>query len=379
MIGAARAGGQQQALIASIEEAKREGRATGTEMPSATGYVPAYYPGMPLASAATIVRVGVSEHVSGIDIPLQLLLTSVVSGVVTNTDGAPTAANVQLIDPLDAHREPWRLVQKRAHRWKVSFHGVVPGAYVVRAQTSISGAVPPGSGMVTASANVAVAEGSVGEVTLGLQRGVTVSGSLDLNTIASSVDLRRIRVDLLAIPTSADWEFPLMRATPDAAGKFVIRGVAPGRYRVAVSGLPDGVTVASAVFREKDAADYNLQVEPGGKYADGLLKFTSRTSEIGGTLTNASADPVADQTVVLFPSDRTQWVPQSRRIQLVQGGPDGRYAIRGLPPGEYRIAAVADVESGRQFDPEFLGQLVATAATIAIGDGERRTHDIRVK
>jgi hypothetical protein len=70
MIGAARAGGQQQALIASIEEAKREGRATGTEMPSATGYVPAYYPGMPLASAATIVRVGVSEHVSGIDIPL---------------------------------------------------------------------------------------------------------------------------------------------------------------------------------------------------------------------------------------------------------------------------------------------------------------------
>jgi hypothetical protein len=372
MAGAARAAGQH-ATIASMEEAKREGRATGTEMPSATGYVPAYHPGAALPSAAEIVRVGVSQHVAGIDIQLQVLQTSVVSGVVTNTEGAPTAGQVQLVDPSMPIANLGVWFRQAQADGKFAFRGVVPGAYVVRAQANAAG------GGTTAEANVAVAEGSTNEVTLGLRRGVTVSGSVDLATLTVPVDLKRVRVDLLAIPTSADWEFPLMRATPDAAGKFVLRGVAPGRYRVAVGGLPEGWTLASAVFGETDAADHNLHVEIGGKYADGVLKLTSRTSEIAGTVTNASGDPVRDHTVVIFPSARSHWVPQSRRIHLAQPDRDGHYTIRGLPSGEYRVVAVDDVESGRQFDPEFLGQLVAAATTIMLGEGERRSENIRLK
>jgi hypothetical protein len=63
----------------------------------------------------------------------------------------------------------------------------------------------------------------------------------------------------------------------------------------------------------------------------------------------------------------------------VQPGADGRFEIRGLPPGDYRIAAIVTPEPGRHFDQEFLGSLLSTAAELRLADGEQRTHDIRVR
>jgi hypothetical protein len=79
------------------------------------------------------------------------------------------------------------------------------------------------------------------------------------------------------------------------------------------------------------------------------------------------------------PIARSLWVPQSRRIRLAQAGPDGRYAIRGLPAGEYRLAALLDPEPGREFDPEFLAGLLGTAMSVRLAAGEMRTQDIRVR
>ena len=113
----------------------------------------------------------------------------------------------------------------------------------------------------------------------------------------------------------------------------------------------------SAAFGPQEAADYHLFVQPGGNYTGGVLTLSSQASEIGGGVTNAASEPVTEQSVLLFPADRALWVPQSRRIRIVQPGPDGRFAIRGLPAGEYRLVATIPPESGQQFDPEFLAQI----------------------
>jgi hypothetical protein len=52
--------------------------------------------------------------------------------------------------------------------------------------------------------------------------------------------------------------------------------------------------------------------------------------------------------------------------------------FQSLPPGGYRLVAVTDVEPGQWFDPAFLRGIVGASIAVPLGDGERRTQDLRV-
>ena len=55
------------------------------------------------------------------------------------------------------------------------------------------------------------------------------------------------------------------------------------------------------------------------------------------------------------------------------------YRIGNLPPGDYFLSAMTDVETGEWFDPEFLQALVVAAPiTITIRDGDTLRHDLRI-
>ena len=347
-----------------------------TRPPSATGYVPVYFGGTASPSAATRVTVGVSAHAGGVDLKLEVVKTALISGTLTNPDGTPASGRVQLIDPAMPIANLGVWFRNASPRGKFSFPGLVPGSYVVTSE--VEGSVSSG-GSLTACATVEAVAGDVAEVTLTLQRGVSVSGRLDFDAIKAPLDLRKTKLELLPIPTAADWEMPMHFATPDAEGRFAVRGVAPGRYRVTVAGLPDGWSLASAMFAGKDAADYLLTVGRGENVTDGVLTFTARTSEVSGVTANAAGEPMADRTIVLFPSDRELWLPQSRRIHVTQPAQDGRYRIRALPPGEYLVAAVDAPEAGQQFDPAFLAELVPASTPVTLAAGQQRSLDIRVR
>ena len=52
--------------------------------------------------------------------------------------------------------------------------------------------------------------------------------------------------------------------------------------------------------------------------------------------------------------------------------------FRGLPPGEYLVAAIDDIEPNEWFDPALLQRLLPTAFKIAIAEGEDKVQDIRL-
>jgi len=342
------------------------------------GYVPAYYPGVLQPAQAGTVRLGLSEEVGGIDVRLQIVKTLTVTGTVTSAEPLPAEVNVQLIDPAMPIGNVGVWFRTAGKDGRFSFPGVLPGTYVLHANAGMPASSAGGAGEVTASKEIVVSLGAPADHALRFERGVRVSGALALDTLRGTVDPTKLRVSLEPVMTSSIWEMPVYREPVDAQGRFAAKGVIPGRFRVTVTGLPAGWSLASALFAGREVADHHLVVESDKTYS-GVLTFTDRTAEIGGTVTTAMGGAASDQTVIIFPEDRTLWVPSSRRIQLVRPDAEGRYTIRSLPAGDYRVAAVLDPESGIQFDRDFLAKQLPLAQQINLAAGERKTQDIRVR
>ena len=67
-----------------------------------------------------------------------------------------------------------------------------------------------------------------------------------------------------------------------------------------------------------------------------------------------------------------------RSSAFANASTSGKFSFSGLPAGEYRLAAVTDVESGQWFDPAFLEQLQAASIPVTLVEGQARTQDLRV-
>jgi hypothetical protein len=52
--------------------------------------------------------------------------------------------------------------------------------------------------------------------------------------------------------------------------------------------------------------------------------------------------------------------------------------FHGLPPGDYFLAALTDVEPGDWQDASFLAQLVAASVRVTIAEGGQTVQDLRI-
>jgi hypothetical protein len=57
---------------------------------------------------------------------------------------------------------------------------------------------------------------------------------------------------------------------------------------------------------------------------------------------------------------------------------DGTYRVRGLPPGQYYVCALSELDPNDLLDPSFLEQLAGASFTLTLAPGEARTQDLRL-
>ena len=156
----------------------------------------------------------------------------------------------------------------------------------------------------------------------------------------------------------------------------------PGRYRIVANvpagGRPSEWFLASATADGHEILDNGLDLQPTRPPGELVLTFTDNPSSLTGVVTDSSGMPAPDYHIIAFPPDRALWARFSRRIQSVRPSADGRYTFRYLPPGDYLVAAVDDVEPGEWFDPVFLQTLVDSSIKVSIGESEQKTQDLRL-
>lgn len=341
-----------------------------------TGFAPTYYPGVTAMQDALPVTVGLQAEAGNVDFVLQLVPTARVSGIVTGPDGAPAAGGSVTMSPED-DAAMGRLFSNYSSgvRPDGSFviMNVPPGRYVAFAR----GMGRRGGDALFAVQPVAVAGSDVSSVNLMLTTGLTVSGTVTAEAGASTPSaLTRVRVSLVSLSS-----LPIPTPAPSGVlldGSFSITPVVPGSYLVRTSGLPQGFSLKGAYYGGRDVADLPLEVRPG-QNAEGLsLVISDLVTDLSGTVSDSRDQPALDYTVVAFSSDASNWRPQSRYIQVGRPDANGQFRIRGLPPGEYLVVAVDDVESGEWFDPAFLTAQRRNAVSIDLGDGDAKTLQLRL-
>jgi protocatechuate 3,4-dioxygenase beta subunit len=387
---------------------------SAAEQPT-SGYAQTYHPGASQLASASTVTLDISEEKPAIDLRLQIVPFATVSGIVTAPSALPKGTQVQMVET----GQPIPGLNTRSTRvgadGRFSFPGVPPGQYQITARANVQTEVyemaaaaldrakasldmtleqkqnakatlasdPPAESL-WAMTDLAVNGGNITDVSLSLQKGMSISGSVVFdggNT--ASLDLTKMRVTLAAAPDATSPSFGDGMAMPDAAvdssGRFMIRGVIPGKYRVVPGrGFPAGFTIESSVFAGRDILDIPLEVRAGEDQGGGIMTFGTAQTELAGTLRDNAGKPVPDYTLVVFAADQRMWLPASRRIQAVRPATDGRFAFKGLPPGEYRLAALVDVEQGQWFDPAFLREIAGAGVPVSLGKGEKKTQDLNV-
>lgn len=369
----------------------------------ATGYAPVYYPGATALSQATPTALGPGEERSSLDFQLQRVPVARIEGVIVNSTGQPVQnIQVTLTDLNQAAPGIGNNSARADNEGRFRFSNVAPGQYRIAARAAVGErggargelrmmakvqgramAMAPSSEPIRlwASADVTVDGRDLTNVALSLQHGVTASGRVVFQgtSLQPPADLTRVRVTFVPADAGAGRE-PAASASGqvDTSGKFTVAGIVPGRYRLSAGGVSQGWVLESAVIEGQDALDFPFEVKPGQSVGSAVVTFTDRRSELTGVLTGPSAQPAPDYTLILYPADQRFWTAQSRRIRSTRPATDGRFSFANVPPGDYKLAPIDDVEPGAWFDPAFLQQLDATALRVVVGEGEQKVQNVRI-
>ena len=308
---------------------------------------------------------------------LLLVRTGRISGRVTNADGTPAGVGQRQSRARCLGRRAAALgggYGSRIQDGTFAIANVPPGRYILRATGD--GGRGRGRGGRGGDATIPQyaaqplsVDGDMDGVFVTLGAAATLSGTVTIQATQTPVlpDLTQFRI--VAPPADLSDFGPGGQARVERDGSFTLDGIAAGS-RVIRAQAPRGWTLKSVIVDGRDVIDTPLEVRSGERISGVSLVFTDKLSEVNGTLTDQQGAPITDYTVLAFPTDAVLWRPQARQIMTARPDQNGRFQLRGLPPGDYYLAPIDPAEQGEWFEPAFLEQQRPGASRVRLGEGD---------
>jgi hypothetical protein len=398
------AAGYEEAVRGLTAQQLRPAGATAEATPPPVvptlGYAPTYYPGTVIGANAARVRIEAGDVREGIDFQVDMVRMGRISGVVRGVDGQPTQAVQLSIEPagfpLLLSAAPFVRMPLPEKDGRFLFSNIAPGAYRVIARAG-GVTITPGTVNISgerqtewAVAEVVVNDSDVEGVTLQLQSGLTFSGSLlAAGQSEGPATWKGTQISVQPPRTGAG---RLINGEPAGGvssrpasvnddGTFTVAGLQPATYEVVVT-LPSALSktwvLQSIRVGDRDLRDAPLTFDRGS-IGDVKVTVTDQRTELAGTLSSASGQAASDYFIVIFPADRTLWHPHSPRVRVARPAADGGFSSRDLPGGDYRVAALTDVEDGEWRISSFLESLYDASIAVSVIDGRTTRQDIRIR
>jgi protocatechuate 3,4-dioxygenase beta subunit len=338
-------------------------------------YVATYYPGVtdPASAAAVDVAAGVTTH--GIDLSIAKRRTVHITGRVN----APSKVPMLYLTPRSmAGALSLRIVRVDANG-EFEARGLAPGSY------ALTGSAQQNGKTFSASLPIEVGQDHIEGLVFTIGPGVAVTGRLRVDG-ENTVDLSKVKVALQPHEMGLGSLMGAIGSILSGGGigadapklgedlSFKLDDISSDTYDVTVTGLPDGFFVESELSGQADVLLSGLEVK--GATPEPLeILLSPHGAQIDGTVHTASHQLPSQGTVALLPREKERAGRKAFCFETTVG-PDGGFHIKNVPPGEYRLFAWEDVESGAWMDPDFMKPLDDRGNSITVHADGHETADL---
>lgn len=226
-----------------------------------------------------------------------------------------------------------------------------------------------------------VGDEDVSDIAIALRAGPTLSGTIMSEGAASegaaeTPAAANPKLPSIALQTVDNLDAGNAGATAKADGTFEVRDLAPERYRISVNGTPEGTYVKSIRLGDDDITNGILDlIEGSGGVID--IKLSPSGAAVSGTVQNANGDAVGDVLITLGP-EALETAIQTLFLRTARTDQQGRFTIKGLPPGDYRVLAWEDVDEQLVTDPEFRARFNDSSVTVKLAEKSKLTSDLKL-
>jgi hypothetical protein len=336
----------------------RNGRFRGIVAPEAA-FTPTYFPNTTEAAHAAPIDVAAGAQLRGFDIRLRREPRYSVRGKRPEVkhEGAPVMMQIVRRDGFggDFH------YSQRGDNETFEFMDVLPGSYIVLAT------VTEDEKTRVARQAVEVVNADVEGVTLNFVPAIEVTGSVRVEGTPRR-PLENMRVFL-----QGDMAFRMGQNSAEVKpdGSFAIPNVLPDIYEITV-GPTQGAYVKSIKFGDAEAQERRIDLTQGSGPVTVLLG--TDVGEVEGSVKKSNGEPAVRVRITLI-----AYGSHLSRSDLSRFGftdEQGKFHLRDVAPGEYKVFAWEDVPIGAPQDPEFRKPFERLAGAVKMESNGHETVEL---
>ena len=335
-----------------------------------------YYPGTVNVDEAQSVEVEIGQ-----DVPVHFALTAAplarVSGTIVDSGGRPVGWRQLMLGSRTEVSVAMRSAGTTRPDGTFEIPRVAPGNYTIEVSPVRS---QPGD-VEFVSFPIAVEGHDITDLMISMKPGATITGRViwegrspqpfaTQRITVGAADPRMSTATLVSGVGEGN-------GTVDAKDHFSIVGV-HGHvvFHSSFIGRAEPWTLKAVRIGGADITDVGYNVTSD---IDGLeVVMTDRETRVSGTAKGERNQPATDYVVVILPSEVRPGVNPTRFIQTAPPDQQGRYQVKGLPPGQYVAAAVESISRDGHYNPAFQKRMRSTAIPFTLEEGQQLVLDLQL-
>lgn len=331
-------------------------------------YVPFFYPGVtdPGQAAPLEVRAGGDLH--GVDFRLARTRTVRVRGRVVSSSSGPRLDRgiVVFLFPRGGMTEVRNQNSVVDPQGNFEIRGVPPGSYVLTAfQTDRQR-------RFFARQSIDVGGSTVEGINLVLLPGMDLAGRVRFEDGAGKLE----GVRLLLVSRNGTFTAGGV-AQPKPDGTFVFQNLAADEYTFSVLGLTGDCYLKAARLGGVDVLERGVDLARGDVPGALDVLLSTAGGHVEGSVLTDNQQPASGAAVVLVP-DGAGRRNRPDLFQRASADDAGRFVLRGIPPGDYRLFAWEDIEPGAWLDPDFMREYERRGEALSIGERGRYNPQLKL-
>jgi protocatechuate 3,4-dioxygenase beta subunit len=344
----------------------------GASVPAQDMLAPQYYGAARVSKDAAAVNLRGGEVLTGIDFHLAMEHPAKITGRVTgvpplaalpDAPGSIQAAHIKRrggpgimisLSPADDNQMRWgQGAAANDPDYNFEFPGMIPGRYRVQASVDADGKTYFASQVVDAG------EGAT-DMMLTMTPAVEVKGHLKMEGPG-----RREAQSFSVALAPAGPRRETYTAQVKKDGSFAIENVPPGEFIFNISPNPEGTFEKSVTLGDKDFLFKRIEIPPGSDAPLNIV-LSSNTATVEGQIDAGAADGKR-AGILLAPAGKFHTL--LRLYHIATADDTGKFKIKGVAPGKYKIFALEKIAPSFYRNPESADVLDAVGEELDVQEG----------